>query len=165
MKTDSIFYQLFAVYPASFFELVGLPAAEAQSYRFDSVEVKQTAFRIDGVFLAPGDRPSSPTYYVEIQFQSDPDLYKRLFSEIFLHLRYDTSNHPWRAVVYQEALRECCEEGIHKGLHRVEIAASNPQKISSNLPSEQPNHSPHKQPLPNLDDTQSRYYAVITSQG
>ncbi|WP_017328126.1 Rpn family recombination-promoting nuclease/putative transposase [Synechococcus sp. PCC 7336] len=97
MKTDSIFYRLFAVYPASFFELVGLPAEETQSYRFDSVEVKQTAFRIDGVFLPLG--PQHPILFCEVQFQSDPNLYKRLFSEIFLYLRHESSTVTWRAVV------------------------------------------------------------------
>ncbi|MEM6448207.1 MAG: DUF2887 domain-containing protein [Cyanobacteria bacterium P01_D01_bin.123] len=39
-RTDSIYYQLFSVYPASFFQLANLPAAEAEDYRFESVEVK-----------------------------------------------------------------------------------------------------------------------------
>ncbi|WP_255346732.1 Rpn family recombination-promoting nuclease/putative transposase [Synechococcus sp. PCC 7336] len=88
---------MFAGYPTSFFELVGLPTEEAQSYRFDSVEVKQTAFRIDGVFLPLS--PQRPVFFCEVQFQADPNLYKRLFSEIFLYLRYDSSNPAWRAVV------------------------------------------------------------------
>ena len=71
MKTDSIFFRLFAVYPASFFELLGLPAEEARAYRFDSVEVKQTAFRIDGVFLPLGEDSEHPVIFAEIQFQSD----------------------------------------------------------------------------------------------
>ncbi|MDF0552595.1 DUF2887 domain-containing protein [Kamptonema sp. UHCC 0994] len=51
MKTDSIFYRLFKEFPSSFFELIGRPASEANAYRFDSFEWKQTAFRIDGLFL------------------------------------------------------------------------------------------------------------------
>ena len=97
MKTDSLFYRLFAAYPASFFELVGWPAEDSRDYRFDSVEVKQTAFRIDGVFLP--QRPQRPIVFAEIQFQRDTNLYKRLFSEIFLYLRYQESNPSWRAVV------------------------------------------------------------------
>ena len=99
MRTDSIFYELFAAYPASFFELLGLPAEEARAYRFDSVEVKQTAFRIDGVFLPLGEDSELPVIFAEIQFQSDRNLYKRLFSEIFLYLRHEGSNPVWRAVV------------------------------------------------------------------
>ena len=90
---------MFAAYPASFFELLGLPAEEARAYRFDSVEVKQTAFRIDGVFLPLGEDSERPTIFAEIQFQPDRNLYKRLFSEIFLYLRHEGSNPAWRAVV------------------------------------------------------------------
>ena len=97
MKTDSLFFRLFATYPVSFFQLIGLPAEESRAYRFDSVEVKQTAFRIDGVFLPL--HPQRPIVFAEIQFQRDANLYKRLFSEIFLYLRYQDSNPAWRAVV------------------------------------------------------------------
>ena len=65
MRTDSIFFQLFSVYPSSFFELVGLPAEEARSYRFDSVEVKQTAFRIDGVFLPTPENQQRPIIFAD----------------------------------------------------------------------------------------------------
>jgi predicted transposase YdaD len=51
MKTDSIFYRIFQTLPQSFFELINLPPSEANAYDFASVELKQTAFRIDGVFL------------------------------------------------------------------------------------------------------------------
>ncbi|WP_441338662.1 DUF2887 domain-containing protein [Microcystis sp. M59BS1] len=51
MKTDTIFYQLFQSFPSIFFELIQLPINEANNYRFDSVEVKQLSFRLDGVFL------------------------------------------------------------------------------------------------------------------
>ncbi|MCA2733655.1 MULTISPECIES: DUF2887 domain-containing protein, partial [unclassified Microcystis] len=51
MKTDTIFYQLFQSFPSIFFELIELPINEANNYRFDSVEVKQLSFRLDGVFL------------------------------------------------------------------------------------------------------------------
>jgi len=51
MKTDTIFYQLFQSFPSIFFELIQLPISEANNYRFDSVEVKQLSFRLDGVFL------------------------------------------------------------------------------------------------------------------
>jgi len=34
-----------------FFELLGQSSVDAEAYEFLSVEVKQTAFRIDGVFL------------------------------------------------------------------------------------------------------------------
>ncbi|MDB9315895.1 DUF2887 domain-containing protein, partial [Spirulina sp. CS-785/01] len=51
METDSIFYRIFQQYPRSFFELLNRPASDADNYEFTSVEVKQLAFRLDGIFL------------------------------------------------------------------------------------------------------------------
>jgi predicted transposase YdaD len=51
MKTDTLFYRLFQSFPSLFFELIQLSPAEAGNYQFASVEVKQLAFRIDGVLL------------------------------------------------------------------------------------------------------------------
>jgi len=50
VETDSFFYRLFKELPQTLFELIGQPAAQAKSYRFDSVELKK-ALRIDGLFL------------------------------------------------------------------------------------------------------------------
>ncbi|GFZ98536.1 hypothetical protein CYANOKiyG1_09880 [Okeania sp. KiyG1] len=51
MKTDHIFYRIFQDLPETFFQLWGELSENPNDYRFDSVELKQTAFRIDGVFL------------------------------------------------------------------------------------------------------------------
>ncbi|MBN3872271.1 Rpn family recombination-promoting nuclease/putative transposase [Nostoc sp. JL33] len=99
MKTDSIFYRLFQTFPSAFFELINLQASEANAYNFASVELKQTAFRIDGVFLPLADTSSQPIYFVEVQFQKDNEFYARLFSEIFLYLRLYAPTKDWRAVV------------------------------------------------------------------
>ncbi|MGG6265401.1 Rpn family recombination-promoting nuclease/putative transposase [Leptolyngbya sp. AN03gr2] len=98
VRRDAIFYQLFVRYPQLIFELVDLPIAERQGYRFDSVEVKEPTFRIDGVFLPP--ESSRVVVFAEVQFQKDQSLYHRLFSEAHLYLhrnrkRYDD----WYAVV------------------------------------------------------------------
>ncbi|WP_026733948.1 Rpn family recombination-promoting nuclease/putative transposase [Fischerella sp. PCC 9605] len=98
MKTDSIFYRLFQELPSIFFELIGELATEANAYQFSSVEIKQTAFRIDGVFL-PIQADENPTYFVEVQFQSDSEIYARLFAEIFLYLRQNIPQNDWRGVV------------------------------------------------------------------
>lgn len=74
MKTDSIFYRLFQEFPNIFFELIGNSPETANLYQFSSVEVKQTAFRIDGVFLPIQDE-EVPIYFVEVQFQPDTDIY------------------------------------------------------------------------------------------
>ncbi|QSJ17927.1 Rpn family recombination-promoting nuclease/putative transposase [Nostoc sp. UHCC 0702] len=99
MKTDSIFYRLFKTFPNAFFELINLQPSEANAYSFASVELKQTAFRIDGVFLPVANASDRPIYFVEVQFQKDAEFYARLFSEIFLYLRLNTPTKAWRAVV------------------------------------------------------------------
>ena len=75
MKTDTIFYRLFQSFPSIFFELIQLPATEANNYSFDSVEVKQLSFRIDGIFLPQNNNPHVPIYFCEVQFQKDNDFY------------------------------------------------------------------------------------------
>lgn len=99
MKTDSLFYFLFQSAPGLFFELIGQPPAQTQDYQFRSIELKQTAFRIDGVFLPPRNSPAQTVYFVEVQFQKDPYLYQRLFAEIFLFLNQNRATEAWQAVV------------------------------------------------------------------
>jgi len=97
MKTDSFFYRFFSDFPAAFFALIGEDERKAQNYRFVSVEVKEQAFRFDGVF-----QPNSgedDTYFVEVQFGKDDDFYSRFLAEIFLFLRQHRPPGNWRAVV------------------------------------------------------------------
>ena len=98
-------YLLFETAPSILFELIGQPAL-APGYRFSSVELKQTAFRIDGVFLPPEDS-EQPVYFVEVQFQKDPLLYRRLFAEVFLFLQKHPDVQQWRAIaIYPRASLE-----------------------------------------------------------
>ena len=97
MKTDHIFYRIFQELPETFFQLWGEVPGKLNDYRFDSVELKQTAFRIDGVFL-PQDI-DQPIYFTEVQFQKDEKIYLRLFSEIFTYLRDNDPNLRWRAMI------------------------------------------------------------------
>ena len=99
MKTDSLFYRLFQTLPQLLFDLIAQPAVDAARYHFQSVELKETAFRLDGVMQPPDDQPDWPLFFVEVQFQLDPELYSRLFAEVFLYLRQHRSAHPWHAVV------------------------------------------------------------------
>lgn len=98
MKTDSLFYLLFQLAPPLFFDLIGVPD-QGQGYRFESVEVKEAAFRIDGVFLPPEGATDQPVYFVEVQFQRDRQIYRRLFAEIFLFLQKHPQINRWRSVV------------------------------------------------------------------
>ena len=99
MKTDPIFYRLFQSFPSVFFELIGRSPEEATAYDFRSVEIKQTAFRIDGVFIPVSRSAQPPILFAEVQFQKDPDFYFRLFSEITLYLRQYKPVSDWQAVV------------------------------------------------------------------
>nr|MDJ0620629.1 Rpn family recombination-promoting nuclease/putative transposase [Calothrix sp. MO_192.B10] len=100
MKTDTIFYHLFQNFPSIFFELIHQPPETANYYQFSSVEVKQLAFRIDGVFIPENNAsPSTPIYFVEVQFQADKKFYSRLFAEIFLYLDKTELSNNWRGVV------------------------------------------------------------------
>ena len=98
VKTDIIFYRLFQEFPDIFFELIGNPPEEASLYQFSSVEIKQTAFRIDGVFL-PTQGSENQIYFLEVQFQADGEIYSRLIAEICLYLRHNQPLNDWGAVV------------------------------------------------------------------
>ncbi|MEA5618641.1 DUF2887 domain-containing protein [Cronbergia sp. UHCC 0137] len=94
MRRDSIFYKLFKQFPSLLFELVDQKPLEAEKYQFDSIEVKETAFRIDGVFLPPDHANPKIAFFAEVQFQEDEDLYHRFFTELMTFLyrhkvRYD----------------------------------------------------------------------------
>ena len=99
LKTDSLFYYLFQTAPALLFELLGQPAQLATAYEFRSVELKQTAFRIDGVLLPHSSAKEQTVFFVEIQFQGDPYFYHRFFAEIFLFFRQNPQVIKWQAVV------------------------------------------------------------------
>jgi predicted transposase/invertase (TIGR01784 family) len=98
MRRDSIFYQLFRHSPTLLFELVPQPPVNAQSYIFESIEVKETAFRIDGVFLPPNR--AGIVYFCEVQFQLDELLYERMLSEIAIYTYRNRERFAnWQAVV------------------------------------------------------------------
>jgi predicted transposase/invertase (TIGR01784 family) len=98
MKTDSLFYRLFHTLPELFFTLTGFEYAPL-NYEFKAIEVKQTAFRLDGVFLPLVKNSVLPTIFVEVQFQADNTFYGRFFSEIFLYLHQYPQTNPCKAVV------------------------------------------------------------------
>lgn len=98
MKTDSIFYRLFQEFPSIFFELIDHNPEASRAYQFSSVEIKQTAFRIDGVFI-PTETDDTPIYFLEVQSQADSEIYSRLFAEISLYLRQNKPTNDWGAVV------------------------------------------------------------------
>lgn len=98
MKTDSIFYEIFQKRPHTLFELLGEPAERGDQYDFCSVEVKQTAYRIDGVFVPRLDAPDQTVIFIEVQFHKDDGLYDRMFNEIMMYLAQNPEVADWRAI-------------------------------------------------------------------
>jgi predicted transposase/invertase (TIGR01784 family) len=99
LKTDSLFYRLFQNFPPLLFELIGVSVANSEQYQFRSVEIKQTAFRIDGLFAPPEVDTESPLFFMEVQFSGESDFYSRFFAEIFLYLRQYQPSQSWRGVL------------------------------------------------------------------
>jgi predicted transposase/invertase (TIGR01784 family) len=79
MKTDFLFYNLFELEPALLLHLAHLDIPEAVLYRFQAIELKDTAKRTDAV-LVP-DTTDAPLIVAEVQFWKDASIYNRLVSE------------------------------------------------------------------------------------
>ncbi len=99
LKTDSIFFRLFQTQPGLLFELLGQSPELGQGYEFRSVEIKQLAFRIDGVLLPSPGADDQTVFFLEVQFQEDRYFYHRFFAEIFLFLDQYPQTADWQAVV------------------------------------------------------------------
>jgi predicted transposase/invertase (TIGR01784 family) len=80
MRRDTIFYQLFLRFPQLLFELVPNKPADAEQYKFEAIEVKETSFRADGAWMPP--TPTGAVYFAEVQFQPDEIFYERMNAEI-----------------------------------------------------------------------------------
>ncbi len=78
-------------------ELLGEDPAAIASYQFTSVEVKEKAFRFDGVFLPQSE--DKTIWFVEVQFQKVHEFYSQLFSEIFLFLQQYRPVQDWGVLV------------------------------------------------------------------
>ena len=87
------------------FDLLEISIPQVEQYHFRSVELKQTAFRLDGLFCPPENNLELPLFFVEVQFQSEADFYSRFFGEIFLYLRQYQPLNPWQAVVIYPSRR------------------------------------------------------------
>jgi predicted transposase/invertase (TIGR01784 family) len=98
MRRDTIFYQLFQQSPTLLFELLPQPPENAARYTFEAVEVKETGFRMDGVFLPP--EHGGIVYFGEAQFQKDELLYERMLAEISIYVYRNRERlSDWQAVV------------------------------------------------------------------
>ena len=96
MHTDTIFYQLFLTFHSLLFELLGQPLKDAAYYQFTSAEIKEKAFRFDGIFMP--EREDKPIYFVEVQFQNKPNFYWELIAEVNMYLNQYKPIQDWKAV-------------------------------------------------------------------
>ncbi len=99
MKTDTLFYEIFQMQPGLLLELLGHEGDDIRDYDFRSVEIKQTAQRIDGLLIPKGNRFSGPVYFSEIQFQKDVQIYHRFFAEIFTYLKQYPDTPDWHGIL------------------------------------------------------------------
>lgn len=98
MKTDTIFYSLFQLFPELLFQLIGEDPAQAINYEFSSQEIKELARRFDGVMIPDGKAFTDLIYFVEVQFQPKVDFYWQLFVEIAAYLGQYQPPNDWQAV-------------------------------------------------------------------
>ncbi|MFM7573426.1 MAG: Rpn family recombination-promoting nuclease/putative transposase, partial [Snowella sp.] len=96
MHTDTIFYQLFLTFHSLLFELLGEPIENADDYQFISAEIKEKAFRFDGIFIP--NQKEKPIYFVEVQFQNKLDFYWEFIAEINLYLNQYKPVQDWKAI-------------------------------------------------------------------
>jgi predicted transposase/invertase (TIGR01784 family) len=125
MKRDAIFYQFFQRFPALLFTLLEHPPEQAQGYRFESVEVKEPNFRIDGIFLPPPEASPKVIYFAEFQFQNDGTLYDRLFAEAHQYLHRNPGVYDdWYAVmIFPSRSLEPTNTNLHRSRSQIHSIA------------------------------------------
>jgi len=143
MKTDTLFYRLFKNAPELLLELAKLDTRDSHNYRFCSEEIKQTAFRLDGI-LTPTEKDSDlPILFAEVQFQPDQHFYSRFFCEIFFYLHQNQPQQAWQAVVIYPTRKTETNGNQHyaallnsnqvKRIYLEDLANPEPEKIGLQL--------------------------------
>jgi predicted transposase/invertase (TIGR01784 family) len=99
VKTDTLFYRLFQDRPTLVPKLAGIDLPPGAAYRLCAEEIKETAFRLDGLLIPEDPTAGLPLIFLEVQFQPDDAFYARWFAEIYLYLYRRQILTPWRAVV------------------------------------------------------------------
>lgn len=97
MRTDALFYELFQAAPQTFFEL--LQITPTCPYRFESITIKMSEKRIDGV-LEPS-QAGERIYFAEVQAFPDEVIYWRVLREVatFFEQRPALKDNDWQALV------------------------------------------------------------------
>jgi predicted transposase/invertase (TIGR01784 family) len=101
MITDPLFYRLFETSPETFFLLLGMSAESAQEmaarYQYQAIEFKETAHRVDGVFLPK--ESGLPIYFLEVQFYPLPSVFADLLVKVYTYLKQQNPAQPFCGVV------------------------------------------------------------------
>jgi predicted transposase/invertase (TIGR01784 family) len=97
MKSDALFYEMFQAAPQIFFEL--LQITPPCPYRFESLTVKTSEKRIDGM-LEP-EQEGQTIYFLEVQATPDKTIYYRALREVstYFEQRPARIDNEWQAVV------------------------------------------------------------------
>jgi hypothetical protein len=91
--------QVHGVHKRSAVHPPGPVGIHGSDYRLTATEVKETAFRLDGVLVPPQDAPPErPVLFLENQFQTLERFYARWLAAIFLYLYRQEVERPWVAV-------------------------------------------------------------------
>jgi len=106
MPNDPLFFDFFKEIPSCFFELVDRPATDADLYEMDSLELKASSVRLDGVFR-PKRPGAGPAYLWEAQFYRDESFYANMLTKVGLFLKKRDPAQEWIVVViYPSRLAE-----------------------------------------------------------
>jgi predicted transposase/invertase (TIGR01784 family) len=98
MKTDKLFYQIFINQQSLIHELLPDIPSDCQ-FEYTAPVVKETEFRLDGVFTPLSDDPNVPLIFLEAQMQKDVKFYRRYFGEIFLYLSQYEETRTWKGLL------------------------------------------------------------------
>jgi predicted transposase/invertase (TIGR01784 family) len=126
LKTDSVFYRIFQASPGILFELLGQSPELGQGYSFESVEIKQVAFRLDGILLPAPDTQDQTVWFIETQMQDDPEFYHRFFAEIHLYLKLHPKTYDWQSIVIFPSRNI---EPKNRRLHRTQLNSDQVHRV------------------------------------
>ncbi len=98
MRTGFLFFEFFTDLPRAFFQLARRsPNLADQYHESRSIELKDSALRLDGVFLPK--TPGQPVYIWEAQFYRSDAAYANLFHKVFRFLEQEDTNLDFVAVL------------------------------------------------------------------
>ena len=105
MESDKIYYQILLLFPSLVPELAQVNPSTR--FKFSAPVVKALEKRLDGLLLPDSDDPSQPLVFIEAQMQPDPDLYRRMLTQLGTYLYQYNEARPWKsAVIYPDRQTE-----------------------------------------------------------